>query len=267
MKEGIRDFILFECLTAPVMAHAMLAGMGTAAQTQVLFYAVLLIMNLICLLIIFVNYKEQFQLVDYNESLNRDNFLYVLGGVVGVLVASTLLSRPYGVNSALYVPLFAEALPLFANLPQIATQILYNFALVANSEETTKLVGHNALYMALVSHFPESEKYAKYVSVVVPVGFWSCLHAYVAYVGPMMWQLVAAAFFSGLIIFAVMWKTRSLLAAITVHGLYNVIVMTASTLGLLKAPVAYVYPLGLCAFAAFNTILLVKLRRARNRLT
>lgn len=251
------DILIFEALTALILAHAMLSGMGTSLQTQILFYGVLLIMNLVCLLFIYTYYKEIFQLVDYNESLTRESFLYIFGGIIGVLIVAIVLSRPYGAQSALYVPIFSSALPVFANVPQVATSVLYNFALVANSEETTKLVGHNALYMYIVTRYPERKEIGKWLSILFPVGFWSSLHAYVAYVGPNVLPLVLAAFFSGLIIFAVMWRTKSLLAAITTHGTYNAIVVSAVTAGWLQVPQASVYPVFLFGYAAVNLILLL----------
>jgi len=248
--QDIRDFILFECLTALIIGHALLSTANTAEQTQVFFYALLLVMNFVCLILIHLYYKEGGQLVDYNENLTERSLIFILIGVLGVFVCCAIITSAW-TSSVIYVPTFAFQIAV--DLPAFTTVVLYNIALIANSEETTKLVGHNALYMYLMNHFPKKKKEVEFVSAVLPIGFWATLHAYIAYVGPILWQLVAAAFVAGLIIFAVMWKTKSLLAAITTHGLYNIIVLSAAGLGWMELAVS---PQLLLGMAIVNLILL-----------
>jgi len=97
--------------------------------------------------------------------------------------------------------------------------LLYNFVLVAPAEENVKLMGMLALYRKTQNEL---------LSVGLPVGVWAALHAYHAYLGEVMPILVASAFLSGLILFAVLKYTQSLENAIISHGLYNSLVVLTS---------------------------------------
>jgi hypothetical protein len=257
--KDVAAFILFEALTAYITAHAWLqaaASGNSAMQTQVIFYTILLSLNWIALILIFMHYKDTRNLVNYVENLSGKDGITILLAIIGVFVFAAIISRPW-TTTAIYVPTFAQIDLDFVHFDFtiFIMTVLTNFALVANSEETTKLIGHNALYLYLSSRYPEYDKYDKWASVLAPVTFWSTLHAYVAYVGPLVWQLVLAAWVAGLIIFAVLWKTQSLLAAVTVHGTYNVIVITATGMGwLMLTPGALTFYIG---YAVFNLALVL----------
>jgi len=236
-------------------------------QTQVIFYTILLSLNWIALILIFVHYQDTRNLVNYVENLSGKDGITILLAIIGVFVFAAVISRPW-TTTAIYVPTFAQMNLDFVHfdVTLFIMTVLTNFALVANSEETTKLVGHNALYIYLASRYPENDKYNKWVSVLAPISFWSVLHAYVAYLGPLIWQLVLAAWVAGIIIFAILWKTQSLLAAITVHGTYNVIVVTATGMGwLMLTPGALTFYIG---YAVFNLALIIyNVTRQKNRVS
>lgn len=263
--QDVAAILLFEALAGYITAHTWLTAASSgdqAAQTQVIFYTILLALNWISLILIYIFYKDTRNLVNYMENLNRDSFIYILVGIVAVFMFAAVISRPWH-TSAIFVPTFAAMNFSLTNFDFYALimAILVNFALVANSEETTKLIGHNALYLYLTSRYPERPDVIKYASVLAPITFWSLLHAYVAYIGPLIWQLVFAAWVAGMIIFAVLWKTRSLLAAVTIHGSYNVIVVTATGMGwLLLSPPALVFFIG---YAVFNLCLVILALRNR----
>ncbi|MDH5689925.1 MAG: CPBP family intramembrane metalloprotease [Candidatus Bathyarchaeota archaeon] len=256
--KDFRDFVLFECLASLIAAHALLSTSGTPMRDEVIFYLVLLLMNFMSLILIRQHYQEQGQLLDYNENLTDKALSYILLGTTGVFFFSVIISRPW-TSSVIHVPTFAVTLSTF-NLESFCFALLYNFGLIANAEETTKLVGHNTIYMYLQSQWhakwAEREKWAKGIAATVPVLFWASLHAYIAYIGPILWQLVLAAFVAGLIMFYVIWKTMSLLAAIAVHGLYNVIVLTAYGMGLLTVAL-----IPLLCYSAFNLLMIVAVKR------
>jgi len=263
----VRDvaaFILFEALAGYITAHTWLvaASSGDAiAQTQVIFYTILLAVNWSVLILVYMFYKDTRNLVNYMENLTHDAFIYIVLGVTAVFIFAAVISRPW-TTTAIFVPSFAQLNLSFTNFDfgTFIMAILTNFALVANSEEITKLVGHNSLHLYLVSRYPESSATVKYASILAPITFWALLHAYVAYAGPLVWQLVLAAWVAGMIIFAILWKTQSLLAAITVHGSYNVIVVTASGMGwLMLSPTVLVFWVG---YAVFNlTLMIMTLKR------
>jgi hypothetical protein len=269
LSKGVKDvaaFILFEALTAYITAHSWLqaASSGNSAmQTQVIFYTILLSLNWIALILIFMHYQDTRNLVNYVENLSSKDGIMILLAIIGVFVFAAVISRPW-TTTAIYVPTFAQINLDFVHfdITLFIMTVLTNFALVANSEETTKLVGHNALYLYLASRYPENDKYNKWASVLAPISFWSVLHAYVAYVGPLVWQLVLAAWAAGMIIFAVLYKTQSLLAAVTVHGTYNVIVITATGMGwLMLTPGALAFYIG---YAIVNlTLLIITIRQKK----
>ena len=260
---NVPTLVLWQILTALITAHAKLSTAGTALESTVDFYVMLLIMNWTSLILIYIYLKEQVQFVDYNENLPQNGVLMALTAVVAVFICASLSSiqLPSQVV-ALYVPILTTSLSTntFSGLSFI-TSVLWNFALIANSEETTKLVAHNGIYLYLVGvrkMYPS--QFVKGFCVVLPIMFWAVLHAYMAYVGPYQWQLVAGAFIAGIIIFAVLWKTKSLLAAIITHGTYNVLVITAVALGLIGIPdskTLTIFPLGMIIFTGLNIIFIL----------
>lgn len=275
-KMSFSEFILFQCLTAAVVAHAWLSSINTAEYQNNVFYVGLLLCNLLCLLFIYTYYREDGQLVDYNNDMTVESYIYIIAAIVIMFMVSAVFTAPYK-TTAIYVPTFATtSFALSFNFSAFSYAALYNIALVANAEETTKLVGHNALYMYLNgSGRNRRERYitfhnykislVKFVAIVVPIAFWACLHAYIAYVGSLLWPLVLSAFVSGIVLYYVMHKNCSVLAAIITHGIFNLIVVTFAGMGWLS--VAYtVAPGFLTVMVAFNVVCLVLGVISRKRL-
>jgi len=227
------ELALFEALVSFIVAHAALSTQGTSEYSVVIFYVIILAMNLIALILLYL-YGDIKQFVEYNENMMPSAFVWILGGLIAVFFVAAIITSQYKTTS-IFVPNFTISGIAAVGLTSIMWSVLYNVGLVANAEETTKLVGINAIYMYLNDNFEGlGETTIKAIAVGVPVGFWALLHAYVAYVGPLMWPLVASAFVAGIILFVVMYKTRSLLAAILVHGLYNVLVLAGTSMGWLN---------------------------------
>ena len=90
---------------------------------------------------------------------------------------------------------------------------LYTCILVATGEELLKLAGFAEI---------RSKKFygAKVLAVIVPVGLWATYHGIQAYNNPVM---IVPAFFNGLILMGLLWMTKSFLAPIIAHGLYNTV--------------------------------------------
>lgn len=249
------DLILFETLTAMLAAHTLLLSVGTEQYLQTLFYLVLLLLNVMCLVLLEVFMKgRDWRFFNYLQNLNQEAVLWIMIGVLGVYVSAVLIQNL--VSSAIYIPKVVSLAISGVTLGHVASIFLYNVCLVANAEETTKLVAHQTIYLYLHDRLPEkwlNSKLDEGISVTLPIGFWATLHAYVAYVGNIMPQLVVSAFIGGLIIFAVMWKTKSLVAAILVHGIYNTAVLLAISFGWVMA----ILPIFLIPIACLNLILLV----------
>lgn len=229
-KTRFTELALFEALVSFIVAHAALSTQGTSEWPIVLFYVIILVMNLVTLILIYMYTGKEGQLVDYNENMTPSSYVWVLGGLIGVFFVALVITSQFKASS-IFVPSFSTVVDT-AGVTSLMWSVLYNIGLVANAEETTKLVGINAIYMYLEDNFDWiGETAMKVIAVTIPIGFWAVLHAYVAYVGPLMWPLVASAFAAGIVIFIVMYKTKSLLAAILVHGCYNVLVLSGSAMG------------------------------------
>lgn len=221
-EKSIRDLLLYFVFCGVPIASFLLQD-----YPNTYFYLGLLTIFLILLIWLRLYYKETKQLLDYDENLNFEKLVYVAVGIVGVFLSASILVRKF-VKSSIYIPYQGLDVTYVGGfqLSGIWNDILFQLVLVAPSEELCKLVLHLALYMKLRGAF--SSQVAKGASIGIPIFFWAMLHAYRAYTGPNMGVLIFSAFVGGLIIFYVMYKTKSLLSAILVHGGYNSLVLWLS---------------------------------------
>jgi len=215
----LRDLLVFFTVAALAAVHFLLKTKGTLMEQATLLYVLMLLIALIILLWLRVYNGEQGDLVDYDENLRRDHLPILFGSVAAIAVLGSMLVRAF-TRSALYIPRPSQLLSLsMSPTAALIDDLLYNFVLVAPSEETVKLMGMLTLYRQT-----ENEV----VSVAFPVGIWAALHAYHAYTGPLQGVLVFSAFLSGLVLYAVLKYTSSLENAILAHSLYNCLVVLSS---------------------------------------
>jgi membrane protease YdiL (CAAX protease family) len=217
--------ILFNVVTLLVAVHYLLLTFDTPMFATTMFYIVMWIVSVVMLIWIRLYYGE-IKWLDYDEDPTRAHFTTWLGGLAGVVAAASIVPRiisQVALPSVIYVPspkrMLAQGTPL--DLWSLASDVLFNLCLVANSEETMKASAHTALYNSTKN---------EWISTLVPIAVWSISHGYIAYTGPLQLPLIAAAFTAGIILFLVLKYTRSLLAAILVHGVYNVITLVAAML-------------------------------------
>lgn len=217
-SKGIRDWILFF-----VFAGVPIVSFWLQNYPDTPFYSGMLVIFLIVLLWLKQDHTESQQLIDYDENLHFESFLWIFLGVIGCYFMSSMMVRQF-TQSSIWVPKHnLEVTYGGFQLSGFWNDLLFQLVLVAPAEELCKLALHLAFYMKLKGAFGEGT--AKVASIGVPIFFWSMLHIYRAYTGPQMATMLAAAFVGGLIIFAVMYKTRSLMAAILTHAGYNVLVL------------------------------------------
>jgi len=217
--KSIRDLLLYFALCGVPIASFLLQD-----YPNTYFYLGLLTIFLILLIWLRIYHRETGQLLDYDENLNFEKLTYVALGTVGVYFVASLLVSEFA-KTSIYIPYQGLDVAYVGGfqLSGVWNDILFQLVLVAPSEELCKLVLHLALYMKLRDIF--SQTFAKGASIGVPIFFWGMLHAYRAYTGPNMPVLILSALVGGLIIFYVMYKTKSLLSAILVHGGYNSLVL------------------------------------------
>lgn len=220
-KKSIRDLLLFFSLTGFFSASFLIQDYPDA-----MFFSILLVLFLVLLVWLRQYHKEhQFSgLVDYDENMDVTGLGWVAIGAFSTYVVASLIVSNLTISS-IYVPFQGLSTVNFGafQLEGFWNDILFNLSSVAPAEELVKLVLHLALFIKFKPLF--SEFVARALSVGLPVGGWTMLHAYSAYTGPNMTTLLLSAFVGGLIIFAVMWKTCSLLGAILTHAGYNIIII------------------------------------------
>lgn len=227
------DLILFWGVIGTIgIAHALLLTSGTPWETTTWFYSVMWISSMIILMFCRILYQKKSQF-DYDESLNVNKIVYVIGGVIAILFVSSFLVQAY-TRSSIWVPQPHQTLSVGdMNLSAVVNDLFFTFALVANSEETLVLALTQVLRIKLSASSTSS--YVPVLSIVAPRAGWAILHAYTSYVGPLMWILVLSAFVSGCIISwcAYNKSVKSFLVAVLIHALFNASIILASALNIL----------------------------------
>lgn len=223
-----RDLLVYFAFSALPIAGFLLAG---TADTQ--FYVSLLTISLLGIFGILLakalhmRWAEEIdKFLVYSEELEGFSFVLIMLGVVGCLfISSFLISNFVGQNlTSIIVPTPKMALQVGAiALPPFWSDVLFTLTLVAPAEECSKLVTTLGFYVWLKDVLGKSA--AGVIAIVVPIATWAALHMYVSYHGQYMLVYAGSAFISGLLIFYVMKKTKSLLAAVLVHSLYNISIL------------------------------------------
>lgn len=218
MARGIRDLILFF-----VFAGVPIVSFWLQNYPDTPFYAGMLVIFLVTLMWLRQYGKEDSyrMLVTYDENLHTSSFLWIAVGILSVFIISSVITRSYA-SSSIWVPSHNLEMTYLASfqLSGFWNDVLFQLVLVAPAEELCKLGLHLAFYLKLKETF--SEGIARMTSIALPIALWAVLHSYRAYVGPNQLELMFAAFVGGLVIFGVMYKTKSLMSAILVHSGYNI---------------------------------------------
>ena len=219
--KGIRDLLLFFVFAGVPIVNFWLQGYPDTP-----FYVGMFVIFLVMLVLLRQYHKEHEyeRLLDYDENLHFDSFIWIALGVAGAYIVSSVIVSQY-TKSVIWVPTHNLELGLGSLLLSgFWGDVLYQLVLVAPAEELCKLSLHLAFYMKLKGAF--SDLPARAVSIAAPIFFWSLLHVYAWEMHhEFMLYLMVAAFVGGLIFFAVMYKTKSVLAAILTHAAYNGIII------------------------------------------
>lgn len=222
-EKGIRDLILFFAFAGlPIVSFWLQDYPDTP------FFASMLVVFLITLIWMGTENKPETykNLVNYNANLDLVSLIWIVLGVLGTYFVSSVFVRGF-TTSSIWVPTHNLEMT-YLNSFQLSgfwNDVLFQLVLVAPAEELCKLNLHLAFYLKLKGAIGEG--FARGIAIGAPIFFWAMLHAYRAYTGPNMFTLMAAAFVGGLIIFAVMYKTSSLMGAILAHAGYNILVLYA----------------------------------------
>ena len=227
MGKPARDLLMFFAFCALPVASFLLVDYP---ETQ--FYLSMMLISLVVIVWLRQYYQEPDQLVDYDENLSLYSLALVGGGVVGIVAAASFFVSAFA-KSLIYVPMHNLGLEFGQlQLSGYWNDVLFQVVLVAPAEECVKLVVHLSFFIWLKGFL--SRGLARVFAIAGPIGFWALLHTYrnPSYMGTNMWIMVGAAFLGGLIIFAVLHHTKSLLAAILCHAGYNCVVIYSSYYGL-----------------------------------
>lgn len=219
-----RDFIVYFAFSVLPVASFLLLGYPDAS-----FYLALLVFSLVVIGLMLQMKKGEKFLLEFEHDLDLKAILAIAVGAIGCLVTATAMVSNF-VKSSLYVPVANMQLTIgdFV-LPKFWSDVLFQLTLVAPSEESSKLVTQLAMFDRLKGAFGAGA--ARVVSITLPIVFWALLHTYrnPGYMGEYMFVMVGTAFLAGIIMYAVMWYTKSVLGAILVHGAYNCIVIYLTT--------------------------------------
>jgi len=221
-----RDLILFDVLTVLVIVHFFLSTQGTSLATATTIYSIMWLMSLVILAMLRVyggRSGQEGDLVDYDENVGRAHLPWLIGSVAVIAIIGGLAAAAVskGITiSILYVPRpsLAQAPGIFGS-STVLDDVLYNFFLVAQAEESVKLMAILALYRKTRNEL---------VSAGLPIAVWAIFHAYMAYVGQGMDMFLVAAFVSGIVLYIVLRQTKSLLNAVIAHGIFDTIVILSS---------------------------------------
>lgn len=229
------DLILFWGLIGTIgVAHSLLLTSDTPWEATTWFYIVMWIASMVILIFCRVLYGEKDQF-DYDESLTSEKLFYIIGGLAATIFASSILVRAYA-RSSIWVPQPGMSLAVGGlSLNEVVNDLFFQLSLVANSEETMVLSLSEVLRKKFAGTFSVKHAYlAPLLAIVVPRAGWATLHAYISYVGPLMWILVLSAFISGCIISYCAYnkKVNSFLVALLIHFGFNASVIILSALGL-----------------------------------
>lgn len=226
-----RDLLVYLAFCALPIAGFLLAQPlpgYSASDTQ--FYLGLLVISFVVIVSFVSMYSNEIgEFLKFDNELRGFSLALIAGGVIGCLVFASIIVSHFispSLVSSIIVPKISLNLSINSvTLPALWGNILYNMTLVAPAEETSKLVTMLGFYLGFKNFLGKSG--ASVLGTVVPIGVWATLHTYEnpAYQGQYAFIMVGTAFIAGLIIYGVMRKTNSLLAAILVHGLYNIVLL------------------------------------------
>ncbi len=227
-RGGGRDLIIFDMITALGIVHFLLKTSGTSLEIVTQIYALMWVMSLIILMMLRVYGGPGGQIgdaVDYDENIQRSHLPWLIGSIAVIAIvnglAASAVSQGLRLSSYVVRPSLAQAAGTFTGTATILDDVLYNFFLVAQAEETVKVMATLAIYRKTRN---------LWLSAGLPIGVWAAFHGYLAYIGGGMDVFLISAFISGVILFVVLLKTKSLINAVISHGAWNCIVLLSGFL-------------------------------------
>jgi membrane protease YdiL (CAAX protease family) len=230
-SQKARDLLVYFAFCALPIAGFLLQNEPGAT-----FDVALLSMSLLVILWFKVYYKDTSQLLDFDENLTAGGLVWVLLGIIGALGISTFMVSNFAKTgyyiSSIWVPTTTLGLSVGSvAIPKIWNDFLFTLALVVTAEECSKLVTSLGIYIWFKRFLGKT--WASIVAIAAPIGGWAYLHTYAnpAYQTQFALIFVVTAFLAGLLMFYVMKRTKSLLAAMLVHAGYNITILYLTYVG------------------------------------
>jgi len=213
----MRDFLVYYAFIIYPIFYFLLATYNTPTYYVTLGFAVMLPLGF-AILVALKSWRSPFifEGIDFDENLTRHGLALslVLGALPALLLMFFNIAGNFSVfQTCLYIPksgVTLGAMPVLGD-------VLYQFSLVAPAEETFKVVGIYAPYTRL-----QDERVA-----VLPITIWAFLHTILAgFTVPM----VLFAVFIGGLWFWLLKETKSIVAPILAHSVYNSVVIACEAL-------------------------------------
>jgi hypothetical protein len=225
---GGRDLLIFDVITLLGIVHFLLKTSGTTLWSVTVAYALMWGMSLVILLMLRVYGGPSGQrgdVVDYDENILRSHLPWLFGSVALIAIVNMIAAAgaasaglQFGFSAYVLRPSLASGIGYSAT---VLDDVLYNFILIAQAEESVKLVATLALYRRTGN---------LWFSAGIPIGVWSAYHGYMAYAGGSLDFFLVSAFVSGIILLVVILKTKSLINAVVSHGIWDSIVILSTIL-------------------------------------
>jgi len=204
-----KDWAVYIIIYAMAMTYFVLKTFGDPALFSVTI--TFLVMAAVSMIAALYGEFAGFGLRQYHQDLSRMGLLFTLGAVVGMIVVSSLFVQLW--RSVLYYPTVFAVLASIGGTSSVFTSFLgemvYQFTAVATGEECLKFCA----YSTLKNHYRSTV-----LAVAVAVGFWAGFHALQAYKDVFY---VIPAFACGIILIWLLETTRSIIAPVIAHGVYN----------------------------------------------
>lgn len=200
-----RDIVIFLVIYALTMSYFILKTYGNSTLFSIVIaFAIMAAGSFIAAL--YTKVEEE-----YYADLTFSGLLNVFVALVAMIFVSSLLTG-IAAQSVLYYPTVFTTLGSIGAATSVFTAFLGEFVFqlsaVATGEESLKFIAYSAL----------KSRYGRFLATVLAVGFWAGFHAIRAYSNIL---LIIPAFICGIILVCLLEYTKSLIAPIIAHGVYN----------------------------------------------
>ena len=217
---GYSDVSLFKRITALVFLYFFLSNWADESRKWIVVAFGL------SAFVAWYSLEDEPTPFEYLANFNLETVKWIGLGIAG-LFASSLVFAGLVFKDMLSVTHYYFVAPeltsaFFPFIPALTSPLntlLWQLFLVANAEETVKFAFQSALYDRFDHNWGVDA--ATILGFGIPIIIWASMHTMLSYTSGNILGQVVAAVAAGIVLTVVMYKTKSLMAAIVVHAAYN----------------------------------------------